>query len=71
MTIFEPWESPTRRRKKRKPNLASALKQASKAGVAVAGATITADGVTLEFGQPDAVKTNTNPWDEVLDHERH
>ena len=59
-------------RRKRKVSLANALRQAKKAGQAVAGAPVTADGVTLTFGQPGATKpTDENPWDQVLDHERH
>jgi hypothetical protein len=39
--------------RRRKPTLAAALKQADKAGKAVAGATLAADGsVTLTFGAP-------------------
>ncbi len=68
--LFEPWEMPTRkRREKRKPNLASALKQASNAGANVSGATIAADGsVSLEFGdgekKPDDNK-GANEWDSI------
>jgi septal ring factor EnvC (AmiA/AmiB activator) len=56
--------------RKRKMSLSDAIKQAKKAGEAVAGATLAADGsVSLTFGQPDATKANgngDNPWDEVL-----
>ena len=56
---------PTRRRSRR-PNLASALKQAGKAGVAVSGATIRPDGsVALEFGNPDSARPESNEWDSV------
>jgi hypothetical protein len=49
--LFEPWDMPTVRRRKRKaPDLARALKQAKRAGESVTGATVTADGVTLNFG---------------------
>jgi hypothetical protein len=42
---------PARRRRERRPTLAGALKQASKAGAKVSGATLTADGaVSLQFG---------------------
>jgi septal ring factor EnvC (AmiA/AmiB activator) len=62
-------------KRKRKVSLANAIKQAKKAGEAVAGATIAADGsVALTFGQSDAAKANgngENPWDEVLDDNRH
>ena len=57
-----------RRRSPRNPTLASALKQATKAGVAVAGATINPDGsVEVEFGksgQPGHAAGNE--WDKVL-----
>jgi len=43
---------PERRRRERKPTLAGALKQASKAGAKVSGATVAADGsVSLQFGE--------------------
>jgi hypothetical protein len=43
---------PERRRRERRPTLAAALKQASKAGVDVKGATLAADGsVSLTFGE--------------------
>lgn len=63
--------------RKRKPSLSSALTQALKAGVVPTGATIAPDGsVSLNFGRRDEVENKangnkTNPWDEVLDHERH
>jgi hypothetical protein len=50
-----------------KPTLATALKQASRAGVAVASAIIEHGKVTLVFGEP--TKDNKNPWDSVLNHE--
>jgi hypothetical protein len=41
-----------RKRRERKPTLAAELKQASKAGVDVKGATVAADGaVSLQFGE--------------------
>jgi hypothetical protein len=59
---------PERSRRERKLTLAGALKQASKAGVKVRGATVATDGsVSLTFGE--AVSGNgasANPWDEVL-----
>jgi hypothetical protein len=70
---LEPWDFvPDKKRRKRirKPTLASALKAADKAGKAVAGATIKPDGsVALEFGNADAPicqAHNANPWDRVL-----
>jgi len=52
---IEPWETNLeifrKSRKPRKPTLASARKQAEKAGLNVIGATMTVDGVKLEFGQ--------------------
>ena len=48
-----------RKRRARKPTLAGALKQASKAGVDVKGATLAADGsVSLQFGEPQTEQTN-------------
>ena len=52
-------EKPERRRRERKPTLAGALKQASKAGAKVRGATMAADGsVSLQFGEPQTEQTN-------------
>jgi hypothetical protein len=49
-------------RRPRKPTLAGALKQATKAGHPVKGAVIDPDGkIELKFGEPDASAT-TNPW---------
>ncbi len=64
--------SPQKRRE-RKPTLATQLKQASKAGVAVKSATVAADGsVTLSFGDPSPRSDSLeNPWDEVLRREPH
>jgi hypothetical protein len=57
-----------RKRRERRPTLAGALKQASKAGAKVSGATVTADGsVTLQFGEANAGDSAAaNEWDEVL-----
>jgi hypothetical protein len=50
---------PERKRRQRKPTLAAALKQASKAGVDVKGATLAADGsVSLQFGEPQTEQIN-------------
>jgi hypothetical protein len=50
---------PARRRRERRPTLAGALKQASKAGAKVRGATMAADGsVSLQFGEPQTEQTN-------------
>jgi hypothetical protein len=50
---------PTRKRRERKPTLAGALKQASKAGAKVRGATVAADGsVSLQFGESQTNQTN-------------
>jgi hypothetical protein len=52
-------EKPARKRRERKPSLAGALKQASKAGAKVRGATMAADGsVSLQFGEPQTEQTN-------------
>ena len=52
-------DKPARKRRERKPTLAGALKQASKAGAKVRGATVAADGsVSLQFGEPQTEQTN-------------
>jgi hypothetical protein len=49
----------TMRQRRRRPTLAGALKQASKAGVNVKGATVAADGsVSLQFGEPQTEQIN-------------
>jgi hypothetical protein len=48
-----------KRRRQRKVTLTRALRDARKAGVPVASATITAEGVSLTFGQ---APSETNPW---------
>jgi hypothetical protein len=54
-------------RRQRRPTLASALKQAAKAGTPVRRATIEADGaVTIVVGQPEPTEA-TNPWLADLD----
>jgi len=47
------------------PSLTRALREAKKAGVNVAAATITSQGVALTFGEA-ATGSDANPWDEVL-----
>jgi hypothetical protein len=55
-----------RRRRERKPTLAAALKQASKAGQHVSGAVIEDGKIELKFGKQDADDTAAaNEWDEV------
>jgi hypothetical protein len=52
-------------RKPRKPTLASALKQAAKAGNSVKGAEVYQDRVTLQFGEPEPIESgNSWPLDE-------
>jgi hypothetical protein len=61
---------PKKRRKPRRPTLAGALTQASKAGVAVKAATIAPDGsITIVPGQPGA--SDFNEWDQELLHGKH
>lgn len=49
--MYAPTVSVTeRRRRQRKPTLASAIAQARKAGLVPTGATVRVDGVSLEFG---------------------
>lgn len=70
--LFEPWEIKThRRRRKRRPTLASVSRQALKAGATKV--TLAPDGtVSLEFGGSSLEPLPpTNPWDEVLDHGPH
>jgi hypothetical protein len=74
----EPWDiitrpRPAKRMHKRRVTLARAMRQASKAGVAVNGATVNVDGsVTLMFGETaNGSGENGNPWDEVLTHGGH
>ncbi len=55
-----------RTRRARKPTLAQALREAAKAGVNVAGATIEDGKVSLTFGKPSAATVNENEWDEEL-----
>jgi hypothetical protein len=58
---------PARKRRPRKPTLAGALKQASKAGVDVKGATLAADGsVSLQFGEAEPSEAS-NPWDAEIE----
>src|SRR5262245_19527894 len=53
---------PPHARRQRKPNLASALRQAPKAGASVQGAVIDPSGkIELRFGEPE--KPTTNPWE--------
>ena len=60
-------EKPARKRRARKPTLAGALKQASKAGVDVKGATLAADGsVSLQFGEAEPSEAS-NPWDAEIE----
>ncbi len=72
--LFEPWDMETkkpRRKRKRRPTLASVSRQALKAGAT--RATLAPDGtVSLEFGGAHDTKIElTNPWDEVLGHGPH
>jgi hypothetical protein len=57
---------PRRQRRQRRPSLAAALKQASDAGVPVAGATIEDGKVSLTFGEGVPSEAN-NPWLADLD----
>jgi hypothetical protein len=59
-----------KRIRNRKPTLASVIRQARKAGIDVTGATMTKDGVSLEFGKravtgPAKVEDDFNEWDVV------
>ena len=64
---LEPPAAPTpepRSRRQRKPTLASAIREARKAGVPVSGATLTADGsVSLTFGgEPKTSRNELDEW---------
>jgi hypothetical protein len=59
-----------RPKRRRKPTLAQALRQAADAKVPVKSAVIGADGVTLHFGKSEQAM-DLNDWDEVLPREPH
>jgi hypothetical protein len=63
----EPWEvpplsPPKPKTRRRKMTVQQAMKQATKAGLAVQGVIVKADGVELQLSE--AVET-VNPWDQV------
>jgi hypothetical protein len=61
-----------RPRRRRMPSMATAIRQAEKAGKAVSGATIHGDGsVSLTFTNAPDAPSSGNPWDEVLKHDAH
>jgi hypothetical protein len=67
----EPWEvtttppRPKTKTRNRKMTLARAMKQATKAGLAVASATVKPDGIELELGgRPTSQEVNE--WDAVV-----
>jgi hypothetical protein len=71
---FDPSQRFVRRTPKRvrnrRPTLASVIRQARRAGANVTGATVTKDGVSLEFGKsavtgPAKVGDDFNEWDVV------
>ena len=59
--------------RQRGPTLTTLIKQAEKAGKRVILATVRTDGSkTLTFGNADNEDNPTvNPWDAVLNHDRH
>lgn len=59
-------DEPVKPTRKRKVTLAAALGAAKKANANVTGATVEADKVTLQFGEPGASGAPANPWDAVL-----
>jgi hypothetical protein len=64
---------PAKRTRRRPVTLASALRQAKRAGVAVKGAVLEPGKVTLQFGQTDG-STNDTPDDVerwISEHARH
>jgi hypothetical protein len=58
---------PARPKRPRRPSMRSLIARAEKAGKPVSSVTI--DGTTLHFGEPE--QPSTNPWDEVLRREPH
>jgi hypothetical protein len=60
--LLEDVDRPRAKRRKRKPMLSAALKQADQAGKAVRSATVAPDGtVSIAFGEPEPTETS-NPW---------
>ena len=60
MPVVGPPDKPARR--KRKPTLAAALKQATKAGLPVRRARIEPDGsIEIDVGEPEPTEAS-NPW---------
>jgi hypothetical protein len=55
------------RRSPRRPTLAAALKEASKAGQHVAGAVIEPGKIELRFGEPGAAQATSDPWQADLE----
>jgi hypothetical protein len=61
---------PKKRRKPRRPTIAGALAQVTRAGVAVKAVSIAPDGtITIVPGQPGASEFN-NEWDEAYEQAR-
>ena len=58
-----------RRTRERKPSLTRALREAKRAGVNVAAATITDQGVVLTIGE--AAKTNSNELDQWMEKHKN
>ena len=58
-----------RRTRERKPSLPRALREAKQAGVNVAAATITGQGVVLTFGE--AAKTDSNELDQWMEKHKN
>ena len=67
--VFDKPSRPRRTRGERKPSLAPALREAKKAGVNVATATITGQGVALTFGE--AAKTDSNELDQWMEKHKN
>jgi hypothetical protein len=64
--LLEAFERQPKPRKARKPTLASALRQASKAHVSVASVEFSDGKIALVLGEPDANAAEPNEWDSVL-----
>jgi hypothetical protein len=61
-----PTAKPARKRRERKPSVATLIKRAEKAGKTVTAIT-TAEGVTLTFGEAKTEQTNEpDPWERAM-----
>lgn len=66
IVVVEDAAEPVTQRRKHKPSLTKAIRQAVKAGATVSGATITSDGSVVLTFSDGSTTTSDNPWDRVL-----